>query len=63
MPSFSSPKVTVTGQKEYSAEEIARLLLPMNATSWFNFGNISLQPSEFAKIALILGLRQDYRKI
>ena len=37
MPSFSSPKVTVTGQKEYSAEEIARLLLPMNATSWFNF--------------------------
>ena len=31
MPSFSSPKVTVTGQKEYSAEEIARLLLPMNS--------------------------------
>ncbi len=37
MPSFSSPKVTVTGQKEYSAEEIARLLLPMNSTSWFDF--------------------------
>ena len=37
MPSFSSPKVTVTGQKEYSAEEIARLLLPMNSTNWFNF--------------------------
>ena len=37
MPSFSSPKVTVTGQKEYSAEEIARLLLPMNSSSWFDF--------------------------
>ena len=37
MPSFSSPKVTVTGQKEYSAEEIARLLLPMNSTNWFDF--------------------------
>ncbi len=37
MPSFSSPKVTVTGQKEYSAEEIARMLLPMNSTNWFNF--------------------------
>ena len=37
MPSFSSPKVTVTGQKDYSAEEIARLLLPMNANSWFDF--------------------------
>ena len=29
---------------------------PINgATSWFNFGNVSLQPSEFAKIVLILG--------
>ena len=37
MPSFSSPKVTVTGQKLYSAEEIARMLLPMNSTSWFDF--------------------------
>ena len=37
MPSFSSPKVTVTGQKEYSAEEIARLLLPMNCSTWFDF--------------------------
>ena len=37
MPSFSSPKVTVTGQKDYSAEEIARMLLPMNSTSWFDF--------------------------
>lgn len=31
---------------------------PINgATSWFNFGSVSLQPSEFAKISLILGLR------
>ena len=37
MPSFASPKVTVTGQKNYSAEEIARLLLPMNCGSWFDF--------------------------
>ena len=37
MPSFSSPKVTVSGQKDYTAEEIARLLLPMNSTSWFDF--------------------------
>lgn len=30
---------------------------PINgATSWFNFGSVSIQPSEFAKIALILGL-------
>ena len=37
MPSFSSPKVTVTGQKDYSAEEIARMLLPMNSSTWFDF--------------------------
>lgn len=37
MPSFSSPKVTVTGQKLYSAEEIARMLLPMNSSTWFDF--------------------------
>ena len=37
MPSFSSPKVTVTGQKDYTAEEIARMLLPMNSTNWFDF--------------------------
>lgn len=37
MPSFSSPKVTVTGQQEYTAEEIARMLLPMNSSSWFDF--------------------------
>ena len=40
MPAFSSPKVTVTGQKLYSAEEIAGKLLPMNSTNWLNF-NVS----------------------
>ncbi len=32
---------------------------PVNgATSWFNFGKVSIQPSEIAKITLIIGLRQ-----
>jgi rod shape determining protein RodA len=36
---------------------------PINgATSWFNFGGISLQPSEFSKIALILGLGKMIQK-
>ena len=43
MPSFSSPKVTVTGQKLYSAEEIARMLLPMNrAATVCRFRRLSL---------------------
>ena len=37
MPAFSSPKVTVSGQKLYTAEEIAEKLLPMNSTNWMNF--------------------------
>lgn len=37
MPSFSSPKITVSGQKNYSAEEIAAKLLIMNSTNWFDF--------------------------
>lgn len=37
MPSFSSPKITVSGQKNYSAEEIATKLLVMNSTNWFDF--------------------------
>lgn len=37
MPSFSSPKVTFSGQNMYSAEEIAMKLVPMNATNWFEF--------------------------
>ena len=40
MPAFSSPKVTVSGQKIYTAEEIAEKLLPMNSTNWLNF-NVS----------------------
>jgi len=36
-PSMSSPKVTVTGQENYTAQEIAVKLLPINATSWWNF--------------------------
>lgn len=37
LPSFASPKVTVSGQKNYSAQEIASKLVPMNCTSWFDF--------------------------
>ena len=37
MPIFSSPKVTVSGQINYSAEEIAMKLLPMNSTNWLDF--------------------------
>ena len=37
---------------------------PINgATSWFNFGGVSLQPSEFSKIALILGLGKMLQKV
>ncbi|MBQ1710762.1 MAG: FtsQ-type POTRA domain-containing protein [Treponema sp.] len=37
MPCFSSPKVTVSGQSAYSAEEIARMLLPMESSNWLDF--------------------------
>jgi len=37
MPCFSSPKVTVSGQATYSAEEIARMLLPMESSNWLDF--------------------------
>ncbi len=36
---------------------------PINgATSWFNFGGFSLQPSEFSKIAMIIGLGKIIEK-
>lgn len=37
MPSFSSPKVTVSGEKNYTPAEIAGKLLVMNSTNWFDF--------------------------
>lgn len=37
MPLFASPKVSVSGQKAFTAEEIAAKLLPMNSTSWLDF--------------------------
>lgn len=37
MPLFASPKITVSGNKCFSAEEIAAKLLPMNSTSWLDF--------------------------
>ena len=37
MPSFANPKVTVSGMKNYTPEELARKLLVMNATNWFDF--------------------------
>jgi len=37
MPCFASPKVTVTGQKNYSAQAIASKLLPMESKNWINF--------------------------
>lgn len=37
MPSFSNPKVTIYGQKQFSAQEIAEKLLVMNSSNWFDF--------------------------
>lgn len=37
LPSFASPRVTVSGNKVYSPEEIASKLIPMNCDSWFSF--------------------------
>lgn len=35
---------------------------PINgATSWYNFGGVSLQPSEFAKLGVIIGIRKANR--
>lgn len=37
LPSFASPKVTIRGNKVYSAEEIASKFVPMHCSSWFDF--------------------------
>ncbi len=37
VPMFSSPKITVSGNKTYTAEELARLLLPMDSRNWLDF--------------------------
>lgn len=37
IPVFSNPKVTISGQVNYSAEDIAMLLLPMNSSTWLDF--------------------------
>lgn len=37
MPSLSSPKVTVKGTQNFSAEEICVKLLPIDSTNWFTF--------------------------
>ena len=37
---------------------LGKLWIPINgATSWFQFGGVSIQPGEIAKITLIIGLR------
>lgn len=36
-PSFESPKVTVSGYKTMTAEEVAMKLLPLNTRNWFTF--------------------------
>ena len=37
LPCFASPKITIMGNENYRAEEIASFLLPMNSSNWFNF--------------------------
>ncbi|MCQ2590354.1 MAG: FtsQ-type POTRA domain-containing protein [Treponema sp.] len=37
LPSFASPRVTVSGEKIYTPEEIASKLIPMNCSTWFDF--------------------------
>lgn len=40
-PSLSSPQVSVSGTKNYSAKELVDLLRPMNARNWFEFNENS----------------------
>ncbi|MCQ2588254.1 MAG: FtsQ-type POTRA domain-containing protein [Treponema sp.] len=37
MPLFASPKVTVSGNKMFTADEIAMKLIPMNSSTWLDF--------------------------
>lgn len=37
MPGFSGPKITVSGQKNYSAQDVAEMLLPLANSNWHNF--------------------------
>ena len=36
-PAFSSPKITISGNEKYSAEEIATSLLAMDSSTWLDF--------------------------
>lgn len=36
-PSLESPKVTISGCNNYTPEELASLLLPMNSRTWYDF--------------------------
>ena len=55
MPCFSDPKVTISGEKNYTADEIARKLIKMNATSWFDF--------DVAQAAAILSSEAGIEKV
>lgn len=37
MPGFSSPKIVISGQKNYTAQDIGQMLLPMSSLNWHNF--------------------------
>lgn len=57
-PSMSSPRVTVSGQQNYTAQDIAIKLLPINAKSWWSFDvkkAVSILSSEpaIAKVTVV----------
>lgn len=37
MPGFSNPKIVISGQKNYTAQDIGQMLLPMSGLNWHNF--------------------------
>ena len=37
MPGFSTPKITVSGQQKFSAQEIGQMILPMCNDNWHTF--------------------------